>query len=55
MAFYIHVVDVSGWCMSVSLILGLNLDFSSCDKLVDLCKSSHIQIPKIDHVIKTKI
>ena len=27
--------------MSVSLILGCKLDFSSCDNLVDFCKSSH--------------
>ena len=25
-----HVLDVSGCCMSVSLILGIKLDFSSC-------------------------
>ena len=36
-----HAVDVSGQCMSESLILGHNLDFSSCDILVGFCKSSH--------------
>ena len=30
LAIYSHVLDVSGWCMSVSLILGIKLDFSSC-------------------------
>ena len=34
--------DVSGLCMSVSLILGFNLDFSSCDNWDAFCKSSHI-------------
>ena len=29
LAIYGHVLDVSGWCMSVSLILGIKLDFSS--------------------------
>ena len=28
---YNHVVHAFGQCMSVSLILGFNLDFSSCD------------------------
>ena len=37
LAIYSHKVDVSGQCMSVSLILG----FSSCDNLVSFCKSSH--------------
>ena len=41
LAIYSHVVDASGQCMSVSLILGFNLDFSSCDNLVGFCKSSH--------------
>ena len=39
---YSHAVDASGQCMSESLILGYNLDFSSCDILVGFCKSSHI-------------
>ena len=34
LAFYSHMVDASGQCMSVSLILGFNLDFISCDNLV---------------------
>ena len=38
---YSHVVDAPGQCMSVSLILGFNLDFSSCDNLVGFGKSSH--------------
>ena len=42
LAIYSHVVDASGQCMSVSLILGFNLDFSSCDNLVSFYKSSHI-------------
>ena len=29
LAMYSHIVDVSGQCMSVSLILGCKLDFSS--------------------------
>ena len=28
--------------MSVSLIVGSNLDFSSCNILVGFCKSSHV-------------
>ena len=31
LAIYSHAVDVRGQCMSESLILGHNLDFSSCD------------------------
>ena len=31
LAIYSHVVDASGQCMSVSLSLGFNLDFSSYD------------------------
>ena len=34
LAIYSHVVDASGQCMSESLILGFNLDFSSCAILV---------------------
>ena len=30
LAIYSHIVDVSEQCMSVSLILGFKLDFSSC-------------------------
>ena len=39
LAIYSHVVDVSGQCMSTSLTLGLNLDFSSCNNLVGFYKS----------------
>ena len=42
LAIYSHAVDAFGQCMSESLILGHNLDFSSCDILVGFCKSSHI-------------
>ena len=35
-------VDASGQCMSVSLILDFNLNFSSCDNFVGFCKSSLI-------------
>ena len=55
LAIQSHVVDASGQCMNESLILEHNLDFRSCDILVSFCKSSHIQIPDIDHVIKAKI
>ena len=37
-----QAVDVRGQCMSESLILGHNLDFSSCDIMVGFHKSSHI-------------
>ena len=36
-----QAVDVRGWCMSESLKLGHNLDFSSCDIMVGFHKSSH--------------
>ena len=39
LAIYSHVVDVSEQCMSVSLLFGFNLDFSSCDNLVGFCTS----------------
>ena len=41
LAIYSHAVDVGGQCMSESLTLGHNLDFSSCDIMVGFCKSSH--------------
>ena len=44
LAIYSQVVDASAQCMSVSLILGFNLDFSSYHSLVGFCKSSHILI-----------
>ena len=46
LAIYSHAVDVCGQCMSESLILGHNLDFSSCD-MVRFCKSRYICIVKI--------
>ena len=42
LAIYSQAVDVRGRCMSESLILGHNLDFSSCDIMVGFRKSSHI-------------
>ena len=42
LAIYSHAVDVVGQYMSESLILGHNLDFSSCDIMVGFCKSNHI-------------
>ena len=42
LAIYSQAVDVRGRCMSESLILGHNLDFSSCDIMVGFHKSSHI-------------
>ena len=44
LAIYRHVLNVSGQCMSVSLILGFKLDFnfSSCANWYDFSKSSHI-------------
>ena len=44
LTIYRQVVDASEQFMSVSLTLGHNLDFSSCDILVGFCKSSHIII-----------
>ena len=41
LAIYSHLVDVCGQCMSVSLLLGFNLDFSSYDNLVGFSESSH--------------
>ena len=42
LVIYSQTVDAAGQCMSESLILGHNLDFSTCDILVGFCKSSHI-------------
>ena len=42
LAIYSHGLDVSGWCMSVSLILFIKLDSSSCVNWDSFCKSSHI-------------
>ena len=44
LAIYSHAVDVSGQCISESLTLGQNLDFSFSDIMVSFCKSSHIII-----------
>ena len=41
-AIYRHALEVSGQCMSASLILFIKLDFSSCAKWDGFCKSSHI-------------
>ena len=46
LVIYSHTVDVHGQCMSESLTLEHNLDFSSCAgdtvHMVGFCKSSHI-------------
>ena len=42
LAIYSQTVDVGGQCMSESIKLGHNLDFSSCDIMVGFHKSSHI-------------
>ena len=42
LAIYSHAVDVGGRCMSESLILRHNLDFSFCNIMVGFCKSSQI-------------
>ena len=41
LAIYSQAVDVHGRCMSESLKLWHNLDFSSCDIMVGFHKSSH--------------
>ena len=41
LAIYSQAVDVRGQCMSESLKLGHNLDFSSCDIMIGFHKSSH--------------
>ena len=41
LAIYSQAVDVRGQCMSGSLKLRHNLDFSSCDIMVGFHKSSH--------------
>ena len=46
LAIYSQAVDVRGQCMSESLKLGHNLDFSSCDIMVGFHKSSHILLIK---------
>ena len=42
LAMYSQAADVRGRCMSESIKLGHNLDFSSCDIMVSFHKSSHI-------------
>ena len=42
LAIYSQAVDVRGRCMSESIMLGDNLDFSSCDIMIGFRKSSHI-------------
>ena len=41
LAMYSHAVDVSRWCMSVSLILGCKLHLRSCAIRDGFRKSSH--------------
>ena len=48
-AIYSQAVDVRGRCMSESLRLGHNLDFSSCDIMVGFHKSSHICYQSLSH------
>ena len=55
LAIYSHAFDVGGQCMSESLTLGQNLDFSFCDIMAGFCKSSHIQIPEVNKVFKAII
>ena len=42
LTMYSHVLDISGRCMSVSLVLFIKLDFISCANWDSFCKSSHI-------------
>ena len=49
LAIYSQAVDVRGQCMSESLKLGHNLDFSSCDIMVGFHKSSHIFYPNTSY------
>ena len=51
LAIYGQAVDVHGRCMSESLRLGHNLDFSSCDIMVGFHKSSHIYKNEPKHEI----
>ena len=48
LAIYSQAVDVRGQCMSESLKLGHNLDFSSCDIMVGFHKTSHILLCSSD-------
>ena len=52
LTIYSQAVDVRGRCMSESLILGHNLDFSSCDIMVGFRKSSHnIYVPALTYTM----
>ena len=53
LGIYGHAVDASGQCMSESLILWHNLDFSSCEILVGLHKSSHNCLMGYQHACNT--
>ena len=44
LAIYSQAVDVHGRCVSESLILRHNLDFSSCDIMVGFHKFCHISV-----------
>ena len=52
LTIYSHAVDAPVQYMSESLILGHNLDFSSCDILVGFCKSSHISVSSCTSTFK---
>ena len=41
-AIYSHVLDVSGCCKSVSLILFIKLDFNFCMNWDNFCKSNPV-------------
>ena len=49
LAIYSQAVDVRGRCMSESLKLGHNLDFSSCDIMVGFHKSDHTHTHACTH------
>ena len=55
LAIYRHTVDAARQCMSESLILRHNLDFSSCDILGSFCKSSHKYANIIYYVTRTSL
>ena len=55
LAIYSYAVDASGQCMSESLKLGNNLDFSSCDILIGFVhKSSHKYLMECDYLMLCK-
>ena len=53
LAIYSHAVDVGRQCLSESLTLERDLDFSSCDIMVGFCKSSHLYITYVhaNHIL----